>query len=303
MLFCSNCGAKLIDGSKFCNFCGTPVNTVQTGNTSESANQTPPQPPQGNTERQQEYAGKLIKCPNCGEVLASFITNCPSCGYELRGNTATDSVMELYRELNRTTTPEQKDFMIRNFPIPNSKEDIIEFMILASTNFIGEDDRNIYEAWLAKFEQAYQKAEVLFKQDSDFEKIQQIYDNCQNNISTERHRKIGKFTVDAVIRNITVCVGIILMIVAVIVDRVSGDASFIELSAYILLIVSASFLFKRGATVIDYAVSALSGLLTLALSLFLENGAMGGLCGVIVLIIVVVNYFKSINKSKNQEGK
>ena len=112
MPFCSNCGTKLYDGARFCTECGMSVAAVKANESELQANQTPPQPPQGNTERQQEYAGKLIKCPNCGEVLASFITNCPSCGYELRGNAATDSVMELYRELNRTTTPEQKDFMI-----------------------------------------------------------------------------------------------------------------------------------------------------------------------------------------------
>ena len=42
--------------------------------------------------------------------------------------------------------------MIRNFPIPNAKEDIIEFMILASSNILGEDERDIYVAWIVKFE-------------------------------------------------------------------------------------------------------------------------------------------------------
>ena len=61
---------------------------------------------------------------------------------------------------------------------------------------------------------------------------------------------------------------------------------------------SAASLFKRGASVIDYAVGAASGLLMILLSFLLFNGSMGQLCGGIVLIIVAVNYFKSLNHSK-----
>lgn len=283
MPFCTNCGAQIADNTKFCTNCGAVVNH----NKIHSQN-----------SRETVYEGKIHKCPNCGESLNAFVACCPSCGYELRGRMATDSVQSLYNDLKRMQTTTQKDHMIRNFPIPNTKEDIIEFMILASSNILGEDDRDIYEAWLAKFEQAYQKAQLLFSGDPDFAKIQRIYDNCQINIDAEKQRKISRFTVDTVIRNIAACIGVALMIVAVIIDRTGGNASLMEIVSYVVLIASAASLFKRGASAIDYMVGVASGFLILLLSFMLFNGSMGQLCGGIVLIIVAVNYFKSLNKSK-----
>lgn len=283
MPFCTNCGAKVADNTKFCTYCGAVVNY----------NNTAPQ-----SSRETVYEGNIHKCPHCGQTLSAFIARCPSCGYELRGKVATDSVQSFYKDLAQTQTTIQKDHMIRNFPIPNTKEDIIEFMILASSNILGEDEQDIYEAWLAKFEQVYQKALILFSGDSDFTKIQQIYDNCQTNINAEKLRKIRRFTADTAIRNIAACIGVVLMIAAVVIDRTGDNSSLMEIVSYIVLIASAASLFKRGASVIDYIIGAISGLLTLLLSFILFNGSIGQLCGGIVLIIVAVNYFKSLNQSK-----
>ena len=282
MPYCTNCGCQIKKEAKFCSNCGCAINSFQSN---------------AESERETVYEGNLHKCPNCGEVLPSFITNCTSCGYELRGTVAVTSVRELYRELHETNSISQRDVMIRNFPIPNSKEDILEFMILASSNILGEDDRDIYEAWLAKFEQAYQKATLLFKTDNDFAKIQQIYNNCQVNIIAEKQRKRNKLTIDTAIRNIAVCAGVLLMIIAIIIDRTGGNASLMEITAYIVLISSAASLFKRKAIIIDYIVGAISGILAIMLSFLLYNPSAGELCGAIVLIIVAVNYFKSLNKT------
>lgn len=114
MPFCKNCGNELENDAKFCTNCGSTIT------------------------RQTMYDGIIHKCPNCGEVLPSFVTNCPSCGYELRGTTATSSIVTFYKDLNNTQSVEQRSNMIRNFPIPNAKEDIIEFMVLASSNISGD---------------------------------------------------------------------------------------------------------------------------------------------------------------------
>lgn len=242
MPFCTNCGAQIAEGAKFCTNCGAAST-------------------QSESVRKTVYDGNVHKCPNCGEVITAFTSVCPTCGYEIRGKSAVASVQTFYSDLSKAQTTEQKDRMIRNFPIPNAKEDIIEFMILASSNILGEDECDIYEAWLAKFEQAYQKALILFAGDPDLVRIQQIYSNCQINIDTEKRRKIGRFTTDTIIRNIAACVGVVLMIASVFIDRTGGDSSFLELVSYIVLIASAASLFKRGASVIDYAVGVASGLL------------------------------------------
>ncbi len=281
MPFCTNCGSEVADNAKFCNNCGSAVGQ-----------------PYKSKQRETVYEGNIHKCPHCGETLDSFAASCPACGYEIRGKKAADSVQEFYSDLRTTRTTVQKDHMIRNFPIPNAKEDIIEFMILASSNILGEDERDIYEAWIAKFEQAYQKAQLLFSNDSDFEKIQRIYDNCLTNIDAESQRKFSKFAFDTVIRNIAACVGVTILVIAVIMDRTGSDALWMEWAGSILLIVSAFSLIKRGAMLIDYVVSAVSGLLMLWISTMFNYDSLVQLCGKIVLVIVAVNYFKSLNQSK-----
>lgn len=283
MAFCTNCGAKINDGSKFCSECGTSVELNK-----------------DNETRRSVYEGEIHKCPNCGEVLNSFNALCPACGYEFRGKAAAYSVQQFYKELSNVTDVHRKDDMIRNFPIPNTKEDILEFLILASTNIRGEDNKDIFEAWVAKFEQVYKKGLLLFKDDNDLIRIQQIKEEFEINVNNEKASKINKFALDTLIRNIAVCVGLIAVVIAVIVDRTGGNASMIELIAYLVLIASAVSLAKRGASMIDFGIGALSGVLTIVFSFLLDNGSMGELGGGVVLIIIAVNFFRSVsNKASN----
>ncbi|MDR0916885.1 MAG: zinc ribbon domain-containing protein [Oscillospiraceae bacterium] len=167
MADCIDCGEELVGEAKFCASCGSPVAATQVGNTSE---------------RKQEYAGTITKCPNCGEVLNSFVSHCPACGYEVRESKVASSVREFSLKLNQADSEERRVEQIRNFPIPNAKEDIFEFMILASTNIAGEVQKTVFDAWIAKIEQSYQKAKLVFSNDSDFSKIQSIYDQSHKQI-------------------------------------------------------------------------------------------------------------------------
>lgn len=205
MRFCTNCGTQVVEGAKFCQKCGTPVSSAKSNN----------------QERQQEYAGKIYKCPNCGEILKSFEANCPSCGYELRGTKATSAVREfalkleaieakreyekpkglfsqtsIYTQISKTD--EQKINLIKNFSVPNTKEDILEFMILATSNV----DVDMYgsintptagakalnEAWNSKIKQVYAKAQNTYGTDSDFERIQKLYDSCFAEIKIQKKK-------------------------------------------------------------------------------------------------------------------
>lgn len=208
MAFCSNCGEKLNDGAKFCHVCGVAVNKTQT-----------------QQKRELEYAGKLIKCPNCGEVLDSFTVRCPACGWEVRGAKTTGSVKEFflkmeaieatrerekvdfltkaYRLQSISKTDEQKISLIKNFPVPNTKEDVLEFMILATSNV----DMPMYssldtptagvkamtEAWNAKIRQVYAKAKNTYKSDPDFSRIQELYDSFYADIAKHKKKKIIKW--------------------------------------------------------------------------------------------------------------
>lgn len=193
MAFCTNCGQQVADGAKFCANCGTPISQ----NTS-------------NSERTKIFDGEIHKCPNCGEVLKAFEAVCPSCKFEIRGAKISSTVSELVRkieELDRkkyddsftkrikrildgaklSPIEEQKISLISNFPIPNTKEDILEFMIFSSSHIlaekpggdISEHDELLYKelkkAWEMKFEQAYDKAKICIKSDEDRTEIEQCY--------------------------------------------------------------------------------------------------------------------------------
>ena len=125
MAFCVKCGQQHEDGIKFCPNCGT---------------QTAESDMENKGQRQTVYAGELHKCPNCGEVLNSFAITCPACGYELRGVKAVSAVREFALSIEKAATEQQKINLIRAFPVPNAKEEIFEFMFLASSNIDVIDD-------------------------------------------------------------------------------------------------------------------------------------------------------------------
>lgn len=68
-------------------------------------------------------------CTNCGKELSSFTVVCPACGCEVQGRQAADSVRKFYVDITHAQTTKEKADLIKNYPIPNTKEDIFEFMM------------------------------------------------------------------------------------------------------------------------------------------------------------------------------
>mgnify|MGYP003293452872 CR=1 FL=1 len=172
MPYCMNCGHQLPDGARFCSACGTPA-----GETSN------------NGQRQQEWAGHVVMCPMCGNTLNSFEANCPACGCELRGAKSSPAVQKFAEELLKAETNQQKSAIIRSFPVPNTKEDIMEFMILASSNVDDSTTNDISAAWLSKIEQVYQKAKLIITNDAEFAHYQGIYTDTKNRIKQQRDKQ------------------------------------------------------------------------------------------------------------------
>lgn len=181
MAYCYNCGAPINSDSKFCQECGAK-NIIQTTPATETNTVT--ETNQVTETRVQEFSGKITKCPNCGEVLKALAAKCPSCGFELREVETTSSVKDFSEKLSKTVSIRDRIELIKSYPIPNAKADIFEFLVLATSNFETKKHMNAYgsekqmsEAWLSKIEQAYVKAETLFKNDKDFAKFQELYDS------------------------------------------------------------------------------------------------------------------------------
>lgn len=197
------------------------VSQEQQGNqkSDESATQAPSIPlipqPTTNSTRQQEYAGTILKCPNCGATITQTTAICPDCGYRITGQTAVSSIRAFNEQLMSIEATRKKPglgsvfgvsvdpadqkklSLIRSFPIPNGIDDIVEFVMLATANIdvglskntvmnryqgaakSGESNltmpKTISDAWVQKMQQAYQKAQMTFPNDSAFSTVQQIY--------------------------------------------------------------------------------------------------------------------------------
>ena len=182
MSFCDNCGSKLNDDSKYCSNCGYSNDTASSGS----------------TMRKTVYDGEIHKCPHCGEVLKSFSIECPACGCELRNVTNSKVVREFEQKLSEATYYSQRLSIIKSFPVPNTKEDIFEFMILACSQFdaaiysshLDEEDES--DAWLSKIEQCYQKANIIITNSDDFKQINEMYQAVLNNIEQNKIRLTDK---------------------------------------------------------------------------------------------------------------
>lgn len=205
MAFCANCGQELDVNANFCVNCGQ-------ANIKYSQQQE---------QRKIVYDGEVHKCPHCGEILKSFVAQCPNCGFELRGTEAEGAVREFALKLelieqnrdnkkhllnpfkslsNNVTlnkTDEQKINLIRSFLIPNTKEAIMEFMILAASNInyklyglgdkgvLTSSQKEISDAWFAKIEQAYEKANLVLT-GKDLDSIHNIYLKTRRKLRKEK---------------------------------------------------------------------------------------------------------------------
>lgn len=122
----------------------------------------------------------------------------------------------------------QKADLICNFPVPNTREDILEFMLLASSNIdYRRIDDTLSKTWITKLDQVYQKAEISFKDHSDFERIREIYAETQKKI--RRTKLIKKLFIGGIVALVlfleglsmnpgaTICITIVALIVIAVV--------------------------------------------------------------------------------------
>lgn len=145
--------------------------------------------------------GDYTKCPSCNAPIESFNTKCLDCGHEFRNIKSSSSIRELFEEMNKIQakkaeestsiksmfvdtlsgdkTTARKRELLKNFPIPNTKEDILEFLALAIPNCkkpsfwkrnASWESLERYEmapVWQSKCEQIIIKARFSMKEDKN----------------------------------------------------------------------------------------------------------------------------------------
>ncbi len=226
MKYCNQCGGGLVDGARFCSSCGAPALTDR------------PKIPR--REREESQKGAIHKCPYCGEPIESFSGYCSACGHEVRDRESVQSVSQLADKLaqlevqkaritNRNGIFGQADYLnqineinqqkancIKAYPIPNNVEDIKEFVLLAATNVDPESysglstrhnaqsSREVSDAWLAKCDQAMNKAHALMKGRREVDELQSVVDDAKEKI--KRAKRNGLFKSVALFGGPWICV-------------------------------------------------------------------------------------------------
>ena len=152
--------------------------------------------------------GDVKKCPACGAIAQSFQTKCSDCGHEFSNLDANVSIGKLFEMLNACENErkdssnsitgaiggaiggimakslgqgdrvtEKKKSIISGFPIPNTKDDILEFLSTAipnakqKGNFLtkqqpeNKSHNDLAPTWFSKCEQIVMKAKFSMKED------------------------------------------------------------------------------------------------------------------------------------------
>ena len=138
---------------------------------------------------QSNKEGDLKKCPSCGAPVGSFSSVCQDCGHEFRNIKSANSVQDFYYKFSDIDREVRKEFelgkledyevdikiyerkarFVDAFPIPNAKEDILEFLTIAVPEvnrkfyFMELHKKELRKAWRAKCEQIVMKARLSLK--------------------------------------------------------------------------------------------------------------------------------------------
>lgn len=170
-----------------------------------------------------EKYGDVRKCPACGAIVPFMAAKCPECGYEftnVEANSSTrllmqkiDEIQAQYAEL--TANVDNKDEstirtrgyqvkrqlndrtaqLIQNFPIPNTREDLIEFLTLCIGNSKADSimlDGNdpVTPAWRKKLQQVIAKVKVALPNDQQAQELIEEYEGKREN-SKKKGKKIA----------------------------------------------------------------------------------------------------------------
>lgn len=134
--------------------------------------------------------GDVKKCPACGAIVQSYQGVCPECGYafeNIEANSSSRKFAEMIDKLisegedktaNKTFGQNLTQSLfgqgteykvinaIENFPIPNTKADLMEFIITMKVRM--SDTSTYSDAYRTKYKECIDKARLLFPNDKDF---------------------------------------------------------------------------------------------------------------------------------------
>lgn len=182
------------------------VEVVVEGRLAKRNQSTPPPPPFVNERKQTDNPtnlkpessikyGSQRKCPNCGANVVGGSMKCVECGADFFNVRAVNSVIEFSEKIdeidkrysNEKWTNETDASpralaiasTISTFPIPNTREDLLEFLFFTQSKMkhaanSTQSEFIIRKAYKAKYFECVEKAKIYF---SDDPRVRQILQN------------------------------------------------------------------------------------------------------------------------------
>ena len=175
--------------------------------------------------KQKEKVGNVKTCPACGAPVKSFQLKCEDCDHEFQ-NTKIDGYINDFQKTiekaisekhilykykvnnieheipNETSKDKAVASLIKSYPLPKNKEDIIELLIYSYSNYESDKNQKIWgmsipkpvkDAWYAKAKQALELLEVYGEKDSQSQNVINRYRQYFNSpIQTNNESKSTK---------------------------------------------------------------------------------------------------------------
>jgi len=104
--------------------------------------------------KQKEKVGNIKTCPACGASAKAMELGCSECGHEFSNSKANTTILDLIAKIDKIETEknktianlkstekflesqnfeDRKNEVIRNYPVPNTKDDILEFLTYSTS--------------------------------------------------------------------------------------------------------------------------------------------------------------------------
>lgn len=146
----------------------------------------PPQPASEHEKPKSQKHGNLKKCPSCGEGVVSMSLNCSACGHEYTNIKSNPTILDLLEKIeqiekNKNSSllhlsagkklvegqefEDKKNELIQNYPVPNSKEDILEILTYSLSKVTSMSQLD--NPWAVKADEVIMKSRFLFKNDKE----------------------------------------------------------------------------------------------------------------------------------------
>lgn len=165
---------------------------------------TPPPMNQAPKQNRTENYGVVRKCPNCGNHIPAGSMQCDACGYAVTGVGFNNSVQQLSKLINdqigKRNNPERLADIVQNFPVPSTKEDLLEFIFFTkSKSRAKSEDENakLALAYRKKYYECIDKAKFYYPNDPQFQGLfreHEVYKReFWKNLNPETRTTLGGF--------------------------------------------------------------------------------------------------------------